>query len=50
MQTHRGLKQSVIGLISVLFVGLVISVLSSTAAHAELAPDVQAKVDSYKKN
>lgn len=49
MQTHIGLKQSAIGLISLLFVGAVISVLSSTAAHAELAPDVQAKVDTYKK-
>ena len=44
MQIHFGLKQTAIGLFSVLFVGLL-----SGAARAELAPDVQAKVDTYKK-
>ena len=43
MQTHFGLKQTAIGLFSVLFVGLVLSVLSG-AARAELAGgDVVAK-------
>ena len=49
MQTHTPLKQNSKSLFSGWLLGLVIGFGSISAAYADLAPDAQAKVDSYKK-